>query len=293
MDERPLAVVAEQSNMQVITSLIPAASAAGLQVGQPVRDAHAMCAGLVTRTCNAPAEAAFLTALHLFGGEEALPGVIDRMLRRHCARLADRGRGLRMGVIQSEPVHARTRVGHLQAGRAVNQLLAGNTALDDLIGRLGARVGPEVIIRRQPVSSHIPKNTAQMLATVWSAPARASGRPLRGRCSYASRADRAGMVAGRTRLVQRCARLLGRDDTIRGPAVAVPWPWRSNVLGLVLSGQFCLSRLAGTVSCPEKFFCAPQCDNNSEAILRGARRHHISARRCAGPKTDRAEWGQE
>ncbi|WP_438826263.1 hypothetical protein [Ruegeria atlantica] len=59
----PLAVVAEQSNMQVITSLNAEAQTAGLRVGQPVRDAHAMCATLITRHRNAPAEAALLSVI--------------------------------------------------------------------------------------------------------------------------------------------------------------------------------------------------------------------------------------
>ena len=424
----PLAVVEEQANAQVITSLNHAGQIAGLQVGQPVRDAHAMCGGLLTRTRNAPAEAAFLTAIrrwagkfspwvaeevpdglvidltgcaHLFGGEEALMGVveadcadmglsvqlgigdtlgaawalaryagqpvgqahsgdaidqeapatrvraskgkrrhwtkggtapqlpvapgqagriappgqsygalaplpvaalrlepatvaqlnrlglrrvgdllgqpraalarrfgkglvlrldqamgsapepvspahpphhfavrmtlpepiglvgdllagIDRMLPRLCAQLEDKGRGVRMlrleahrtdqaaevvevgmarpshdpyrirpllemkleqidagfGIdmlrleaVQTEPLHARTTVGHLQAGRAVSERLAGNTALDDLVGKLGARVGLEAITRHHPAASHIPEKTAQVLAAAWSEPA--------------------------------------------------------------------------------------------------------------------------
>jgi len=65
----PLAVVGEQANAQVITSLNGAAQAAGLQVGQPVRDAHAMCAGLITRSRNAPGEVAFLAALQRWAGK--------------------------------------------------------------------------------------------------------------------------------------------------------------------------------------------------------------------------------
>ncbi len=422
----PLAVVAEQSNMQVVTSLNVEAQAAGLRVGQPVRDAHAMCAALVTRPRNPPAEAAFLTALrrwagkfspwvaeeppdglivdlsgcaHLFGGEETLlnvietdcadmglgvqmgiadtlgaawalaryagqevmsdrngdaisqearatraragkrrhwtkggaapqvttlgggariapPGqaygalsllpiaalrledqattqlnrlglrrigdllgqpraslarrfgrglvlrldqamgsapepvsparpphhfavrmtlpnpiglvedvmaAIDRMLPRLCARLEDKGRGvrtlrleahrtdqaaeiidvglarptfdqyrilpllemkidqidagygidmLRLEVVQSEPIHARTMAGHADARRAVRDRLEGNTAIDDLIGKLGARVGLDTITRHHPAGSNIPEKTALTLAAAWSEPAR-------------------------------------------------------------------------------------------------------------------------
>ena len=424
----PLAVVAEQSNMQVISSLNPAAEQAGLFLGQPVRDAHAMCAALRTYGRNAPAEAHFLTALrrwagkfspwvaieapdalvidltgcaHLFGGESELldvvemdcadmglslrcgiadslgaawalaryagqgpeatrngdsidqearatraragkrrhwtkggaapptkleanttltriaaPGQsysalsplpvaalrleadtaqqlarlglrrvgdllgqpraalarrfgkglvlrldqamgsapepvsparvpdhfavrltlpepiglkadvmagIDRLLPRLCEKLRERGRGaralrfeahrtdqqaevilltlaratqdparirpllemkaedldagfgidmLRVEVTQSEALHERRSVGHFEAGQAVKERLAGNTALDDLMGKLGARIGLEAITRRGPGASHIPEKSALTLAAAWSEPAR-------------------------------------------------------------------------------------------------------------------------
>ncbi|MEM1352415.1 MAG: DNA polymerase Y family protein [Pseudomonadota bacterium] len=77
---------------------------------------------------------------------------------------------LRIEAMQTEPIHARTPVGHLQAGAAVAGRLADNTALDDLIGRLGARVGLEAITRHAPASSHIPEKTALTLAAAWSSP---------------------------------------------------------------------------------------------------------------------------
>ncbi|MGB7242447.1 MAG: DNA polymerase Y family protein [Sulfitobacter sp.] len=422
----PLAVVQEQSNMQVLTSLNARAQGFGLRVGQPVRDAHAMCEGLMTRTRNTPAEAAFLAGLqrwagkfspwvapeaedalvvdltgcaHLFGGEAALldvvhddcldlgltvqmgladtrgaawalarfagqvatsdrngdaidqearatrsragkrrhwtkggaapavvlpaggkghriaaPGQmysalsplpmaalrldpdtaaqlsrlglrrvgdllgqpraglarrfgrglvmrldqamgsapepvsparpadhfavrltlpdpiglsadvmagIDRLLPRLCASLTAKGRGvrrlrlqafrsdhdiesieiglarpaqdparirpllemklddidagfgidmLRLEALQTEPLHSRNAVGHLEAGHAVKARLAGNTALDDLIGRIGARVTLDAITRLHPASSHIPEKTSKVLAAAWSVP---------------------------------------------------------------------------------------------------------------------------
>ncbi|MEM8728625.1 MAG: DUF6504 family protein [Pseudomonadota bacterium] len=432
----PLAVVEERGNMQVVSSVNAVACAAGIRRGQPVRDAHAMCAGLLTRTRNAPAEAAFLTALrrwagkfspwvaeeapdglvidlsgcaHLFGGEEALMAVvesdcaamglsvrlgladtlgaawalaryagaapsavrsgdaiaqearatrarasrrkhwtkggaapqmtagsvttgriapagqshgalsplpvaalrldddttaqlgrlglrriadllgqpraglarrfgtglvlrldqalgaapepvspaapphhfavrmtfpepiglmedmlaaIDRMLPRLSQMLEDKGRGLRrlrleahrtdqaaevvevgfarptrtahrirpliemkldqidagfgidmlrIEAVDSEPVHHRDKVGHFKAGQAVRDRLQDNTALDDLVARLGARVGLEAITRRHPASSHIPEKTAQVVAAAWSDPARDWPRPERAR----------------------------------------------------------------------------------------------------------------
>lgn len=78
---------------------------------------------------------------------------------------------LRLEAVQSEPLHARTKVGHLEAARAVSDRLAKGTALDDLMGRLGARISMEAITRRHPVSSHIPEKTSQVLAAAWSEPA--------------------------------------------------------------------------------------------------------------------------
>ncbi|MDQ2090893.1 Y-family DNA polymerase [Marimonas arenosa] len=100
----PFAVVRETGQMQVLSSLSPAAVADGLRPGQPLRDAMAMCPALLTRLRNAPAEATFLTTLrrwatrfspwvgedgedglildvtgctHLFGGEAALLAKIE------------------------------------------------------------------------------------------------------------------------------------------------------------------------------------------------------------------------
>lgn len=116
-----LAVVETRGNMQVLASLSAPASEAGLNRGQTVRDAHAVCPGLVTRTRNAEAEAAFLAVLrrwagrfspwvaeeppaslmvditgsaHLFGGEEAL-------LRRVAEECAGLGLTVRAGIADS------------------------------------------------------------------------------------------------------------------------------------------------------------------------------------------------
>ena len=53
----PLAIVDTIGNAQVISALSAPAQGAGLYVGQPVRDAHAMCERLITRKRHALAEA--------------------------------------------------------------------------------------------------------------------------------------------------------------------------------------------------------------------------------------------
>ncbi|WIY26617.1 Y-family DNA polymerase [Parasedimentitalea psychrophila] len=147
---------------------------------------------------------------------------VDRMLPRLCARLEERGKGmrslrleahrtdqaaevvvvgfarplrdpgrirpllemkldqidagfgidmLRLEALQVEPIHARTVAGHVQAGAAAQQRVDGGNGLEDLIGRLGARVGLEMITRYHPVDTHIPEKTAKLLAAAWSEPA--------------------------------------------------------------------------------------------------------------------------
>ena len=147
---------------------------------------------------------------------------VDRMLPRLCARLEERGKGvrslrleahrtdqaaemvvvglarplrdparirpllemkldqidagygidmLRLEALQVEPIHARTVAGHVQAGAAAQQRAEGGNGLEDLIGRLGARVGLEAITRYYPVDTHIPEKTAKVLAAAWSEPA--------------------------------------------------------------------------------------------------------------------------
>ena len=78
---------------------------------------------------------------------------------------------LRIEAHQSEPIHARTHKGHMDAADDAAARLAGNSGLDDLIGKIGARVGMEAITRLHPAASHIPEKAAQVLAAAWSEPA--------------------------------------------------------------------------------------------------------------------------
>jgi protein ImuB len=90
----------------------------------------------------------------------------------------DAGHGidmLRLEAVQHEPVASRQPVGHLAAGQAVADRLAQNRGQDraheDLVARIGARIGMEAVTRWHPASSHIPEKTAQVLAAAWSEPA--------------------------------------------------------------------------------------------------------------------------
>ena len=69
MAEAPFAVVHDHAQRQVLWSLSPAANAMGLQRGQLLRDAQAMCPALRTRRRNLHAERRFLRTLGRWAGK--------------------------------------------------------------------------------------------------------------------------------------------------------------------------------------------------------------------------------
>ncbi|WP_264211555.1 Y-family DNA polymerase [Leisingera thetidis] len=80
---------------------------------------------------------------------------------------------LRLEVLQAEAMHDRTPAGHIQAGaaaRARQEEQEEAAALEDLIGRLGARLGLEAITRYHPAESHIPEKSFTVQAAAWSEP---------------------------------------------------------------------------------------------------------------------------
>jgi protein ImuB len=77
---------------------------------------------------------------------------------------------LRLEAAETEPLHATQHAGHLEAGNRTAGLRGADTALDDLIGKLGARLGMEEVTRLHPGQSHIPEKSAITLAAAWSDP---------------------------------------------------------------------------------------------------------------------------
>ena len=67
--DQTLAVIEERQNMQVVSSLNHVAQAQGVHVGQPVRDAHAMCPGLMTQLRSKVGERRFLEVLQRWAGK--------------------------------------------------------------------------------------------------------------------------------------------------------------------------------------------------------------------------------
>jgi protein ImuB len=78
---------------------------------------------------------------------------------------------IRLAAVVTEPVHARQHQGHAEAAARGVERLNARVDLDDLLGRIGARLGLEVITRLHPAESHIPEKTAKPVAAVWSEPA--------------------------------------------------------------------------------------------------------------------------
>ena len=76
---------------------------------------------------------------------------------------------LRIEAVETEPVHAQQHRGHADASAAASARQVEDTALVDLIGKLGARLGTEAVTRLHPGESHIPEKAVQVLAAAWSA----------------------------------------------------------------------------------------------------------------------------
>jgi protein ImuB len=114
----PLAVVGDQNGTQVLVSLSAEASAAGLTQGQTLRDATAICPGLLTVATEPLGEAQFLTTLRRWAGrfspwvaEEAPAGLMidlsgaahlhggeEGVLARVAEDCADLGLTVRAGI---------------------------------------------------------------------------------------------------------------------------------------------------------------------------------------------------
>jgi protein ImuB len=78
---------------------------------------------------------------------------------------------LRLLALETEPLHDRQHRGHLEAASDGRSRAAPGVPLDDLLGRIGARVGLEQITRLHPAESHIPEKSANVMAAAWSEPA--------------------------------------------------------------------------------------------------------------------------
>ena len=77
---------------------------------------------------------------------------------------------LRVEAVETEPLHAVQHRGHAEASALAEARQTEDTALTDLIGKLGARLGSDAVTRLYPAESHIPEKAVQVLAAAWSEP---------------------------------------------------------------------------------------------------------------------------
>ena len=81
---------------------------------------------------------------------------------------------MRLEAVAVEPRSARQHRGQLEAGRSVAARHGGDAAQSeefaDLLGRLGARLGLEALVRLHPADSHIPEKTANVVPAAFTEP---------------------------------------------------------------------------------------------------------------------------
>jgi len=77
---------------------------------------------------------------------------------------------LRLEAYVTEPLQPHQHKGHLEATADAVAALTTNTNIDDLIGKIGARIGLDLITRLHPADSHIPEKTSKLLTAAWSEP---------------------------------------------------------------------------------------------------------------------------
>ncbi|MEM0948284.1 MAG: DNA polymerase Y family protein [Pseudomonadota bacterium] len=77
---------------------------------------------------------------------------------------------VRIEAVQTEPVYAHQHRGHAEAAADGRARRGRGAGMDDLIGRIGARIGMDAITRAHPADSHIPEKAATRLAAAWSEP---------------------------------------------------------------------------------------------------------------------------
>lgn len=78
---------------------------------------------------------------------------------------------IRLEATQTEALHATIPASQMALQNTLKNAPPPTAALDDLISRIGGRIGLENITRYHPADSHIPEKEYQNLAAAWSDPA--------------------------------------------------------------------------------------------------------------------------
>lgn len=78
---------------------------------------------------------------------------------------------LRLQAVASEPLHPVQHSGHAEALSEAGRRQAKGRAMDDLVTRLGGRVGLQAVTCLHPADSHVPEKTATVMGAAWAGPA--------------------------------------------------------------------------------------------------------------------------
>ncbi|MEO1689655.1 MAG: DNA polymerase Y family protein, partial [Pseudomonadota bacterium] len=165
--------------------------AARLTLPEPIglrADLEAALARLLAQVCRRLEEAGrgarrLRLAARRVDGEAQAEEVGLARPTRDAARLAplfaaaldrfDAGFGIdavRLEAVLTEPLAARQHAGHFEARAeaAARQAPGGGDAFADLLGRLGARIGLERLMRLEPADSHLPEKSHHLSAAAWT-----------------------------------------------------------------------------------------------------------------------------
>jgi len=77
---------------------------------------------------------------------------------------------IRLEAVATEPLYSHQHAGHVEALGNADTRRDSGTAMDDLITRIGGRVGLEAILCLHPADSHIPEKTATVMAAAFVDP---------------------------------------------------------------------------------------------------------------------------
>lgn len=78
---------------------------------------------------------------------------------------------LRLEATQTEPLHVHQHAHALDNPTTAEGPVVQTANIEDLMGRIGVRIGLDQITHRHPGDSHIPEKSSQILAAAWSEPA--------------------------------------------------------------------------------------------------------------------------
>lgn len=75
---------------------------------------------------------------------------------------------LRLEALETELLHQIQHRGHLDAAAEAAARSTSDRRLEDLVTRIGTRLGQQAVVRFHPANSHIPEKTFSTLAAAWS-----------------------------------------------------------------------------------------------------------------------------